>query len=215
MIQPVTENDIKSRMMIQNKQKIIPVCGILLCKWSEISLGSGISLFPSLVTINPCCAFVHYRFFICIIFYIQHGKSQICRDPYSVSWGLHSSIFSSYSHWNIVIIHSHLWIERVLACKVLNRNTVFTSILLRFAFVSLGFYCIFTNMLRIYLFFLVWQQKYCCSLKSHSLSLDFHNYKHVLKNYLLVCFLPREDKPWETSMIYSKIYTWHVVSHQN
>lgn len=104
-------------------------------------------------------------------------------------------------------IHSDLWIENVLACKVLNRNTVFISILLRFAFVSLRFYRTFTTMLRIHLFFLVWQQKHCCSLKSHSLSLDFHNYKHVGKKNLLVCFFPREDKPWETSMMYSEIYT--------
>lgn len=41
----------------------------------------------------------------------------------------------------------------MLACKVLNRNIVVTSILLRFAFVSLGFYHIFTYMLRIHLFF--------------------------------------------------------------
>lgn len=183
-MQSVTESDIKSRMMMQNKQKIIPVCGVLLCKWSEISVNSGVSLFPSLVTINPCCVL---WFFICIIFHTQHGKSQLCRDPISVHWGLHSCLLITCP-LKCCEIHSHLWIENVLACKVLNRNKVFTSILLSFSFVSLRFYHIFTNMLRIQLFFLVWQQKHCCSLKSHSLSLAFHYYKHVGKKPACLLF---------------------------
>lgn len=176
-MQPVTERDIKSKLMIQNKQKITPVCGGLLCKWSKISVSSVISLFSSLVTFNLCCAL---WFFICIIFYIQHGKAQLCRDPLSVYWvGTAFLCLLIICPLKCCETHSHLWIENALACKLLNRNMVFISVLLRF--VSLGFYHIFTNMLRIHLLFLVWQQKHCCCLKSHSLSLDFHTYKHVGK----------------------------------
>lgn len=60
---------------------MIPICGVLLCKWSEISVSAGISLPPSLVAISWCCALY---FFICIMFYIQHGKSQLCGDPVSL-----------------------------------------------------------------------------------------------------------------------------------
>lgn len=174
-MQPVTESDINSRMMIQNKQKITPTCGVLLCKWSEISVSSGISLSPSLVTINPCCAL--WFFYLHYLLYPAWQVTALQRPLICILGTAFLCLLITYL-LNCCENHSHLWIANVLACKVLNRNTVFTSILLRFAFVSPGFYRIFTNMLRIHLFFSVWQQKHCCSLKSHSLSLDFHNYKH-------------------------------------
>lgn len=156
------ESSIKSRRMILNKQKIIHICGVSLCKWSEISVSVGISPPPSLVSNSWSCAL---WFFICAMVYIQVGQLQLCGDPLSLD---------GTAFLQLIITHllksykNHSQIEYVLACVVLNRNPVVTSVLLRFVFVSLGFYHVFTNMLRIHLFFLlIWEQKHCCSLKSH------------------------------------------------
>lgn len=153
----------------------------------------------------PSC---HQLVLCTMFFYLHYGLYP--GWPATALW--RSLIF----RWNCIppTFHHTCWkvvktsqIENVLACIVLNRNPVVTSILLRFVFVSLGFYHVFTNMLRIHLFFSWYGNQNTAALWNLSNCSWTHDYKHVGEKTLLVCFFPSEDEPWETSMIHSEVYT--------
>lgn len=159
-------------------------------------------LLPSfLVAISWCCELCFFN-----LHYVSYPAWQVtaCGDPLSSNQDC--SPLSSH-HTSAEILQNPQSSLGALACEVLDKNIVVTSILLSFAFVSLGFYHIFTNMLRIHLFFLVWQQKHCWSLKSHSLSLDFHNYKHMGKKPACLLFLLQKTNHEKNSMTCSEICT--------